>query len=337
MNRFLLATITAALLSAPNVVSAKNPAHPTAIAPVDRLRDQIALLAKATDGVVGVAVQRVEGGPLVTLNGDTSFPMASTFKIAVAATAFDQVAKGKLHLDQMVDVDPSMFVESQGIQDQLRHPGISLSVINLVELMLNRSDNTATDVLVDLVGGPREVTAWLRSAGVTGQQVDSDTNRLILRALDVTPEPGTFEENRQRAYAADPFVRERDTRSIPNPAFDADPRDSSTPEAMAAMLGKIARGEVLRPDHSKLLMEILHRCVTGRTRLPGLLPAGTPVAHKTGSLFGIANDVGIITLPGDRGAIVIAVFVKGDTRGVETRERIIAEIARSAFDFYLFN
>jgi beta-lactamase class A len=66
-----------------------------------------------------------------------------------------------------------------------------------------------------------------------------------------------------------------------------------------------------------------------------LLPPGTPIAHKTGSLNGLGNDVGLVTLP-DGSSFVIAVFVMKDSKGKQVRDRIIAEAARAAHDYFLF-
>lgn len=298
------------------------------------LEAALARIAAQTDGAVGVAMQRVGGGPIVTLNPGTTFPMASTFKIAVAGAIFDRIDRGELALATMIPVDPGVVVNSAGIAETLPHPGIALSLHNLLELMLTRSDNTATDVLVAQAGGPAKVTAWLRKVGIAGgQRIDADTARLIYRALDITPGPGTFRENIDRAFAADPAKRERDQKRIPNAPFNADPRDASTPEAMLALLQTIAAGKALSPSSTATLLAIMERCHTGDKRLKGLLPAGTVVAHKTGTLMSIANDVGIVTLPGGT-RFAIAVFVKGDTKGTETQDRVIAEIARTAFDYY---
>jgi beta-lactamase class A len=70
-------------------------------------------------------------------------------------------------------------------------------------------------------------------------------------------------------------------------------------------------------------------------RIKGMLPAGTPVAHKTGSLNGTGNDVGVVMLPDGR-SFAIAVFVMKDTNGHEARDRIAAEAARAAYDYFLF-
>jgi beta-lactamase class A len=103
---------------------------------------------------------------------------------------------------------------------------------------------------------------------------------------------------------------------------------------MARLLVKIQKREV---KGAELLLDILRRCQTGEARLKGLLPEGTAVAHKTGSMgVTITNDVGIIALPGGAGHVAVAVYVKASDQPERARERAIAEIARVARDFFLF-
>ncbi len=309
----------------------------TAEAPArGRLEAEFARLAKQTDGIVGVAVQRVGGKDMTVLNAGTTFPMASTFKIAVAGKIFSRIDKGELTLGQLVTVDPAVIVNSAGIADQTPHAGVALSVYNLLELMLTRSDNTATDVLVTQAGGPAAVTAWVRGLGIAGQQIDGGTGALILRALGVAPGSGSFEQTLNAAIAADPSIRERDLKRIPNTAFNNDPRDASTPEAMLKLLLTIQSGKALSASSTKTLIEIMERCHTGDKRLKGLLPLDTVVAHKTGTLMSIANDVGLVSLP-DGSKFAIAVYIKGDTKGTEVQDRVIADIARVAYDYFLLN
>jgi beta-lactamase class A len=131
-------------------------------------------------------------------------------------------------------------------------------------------------------------------------------------------------------------VRPED-RSAAAKKFDADPRDTSTPDGMAVLLARIFRKDVLRSETGDLLLDIMRRCRTGDQRLKGILPALTEVAHKTGTIGGTTNDVGIMTLPDGAGHVAIAVFVKSSTNPVPARERVIAEIARAVHDYYLFN
>jgi len=266
-----------------------------------RLVESFARAAQQTDGVTGVAVQQIGGSDAMTLNAGTGFPMASTFKISVAGAIFSLIDSGKLTLGTMIAVDPALIVQSDGIADQTPHPGVSLSVHNLLELMLTRSDNTATNVLSETVGGPAAVTAWLRSIGISGgMQVDRDTRR----------------------------VRADGTR------FDIVTTNNSTPEAMLKLLLTIRAGKAVSAASTKTLIEIMERCHTGEARLKGLLPLGTVVAHKTGSLQDVSNDVGFVTLPNGN-QFAIAVFVKADTKGPQVRDRVIADIARASYDYFL--
>jgi beta-lactamase class A len=301
--------------------------------PPTAIEAEIAELSKGAGGVVGVAAWRLDGeGPRVLVNGGERFPMASTFKIAIAGAVFAAVDAGRLKLDQMVAVDPALYVPSEVIADRFIHAGVSLSVHNLIELMLTQSDNTATDVLMKLAGGPQAVTQWVKVQAVQGLRVDRDTAGLLRDFFGLSA--GPFQESLAAAVKIDPALEEKGAH--PNPAFDDDPRDSSTPEAMAELLTRIFSGRALSSSSTTALVAIMQRCRTGEARLRGRLPAGTVVANKTGTVGGTVNDVGVITLPANKGQIVIAVFIKKSDLPFEKRERAIAEIARSVRDHYLF-
>jgi beta-lactamase class A len=265
------------------------------------------------------------------VNADERFPMASTFKIAVAGAILANVDAGKLRLDQLVAVAAEDIVASDGIASLAIHPGISLSVHNLLELMLTLSDNTATDVLTRLAGGPQAATAWVRKQGVEEQRIDRDTAGILREFFNLPP--GPFNQALQEALKQDPQLEERGNH--PNAAYDNDVRDTSTPTAMAQLLTKIFNHQALSVSSTKVLIDIMQRCHTGAGRLMGRMPAGTVIAHKTGTIGGTVNDVGVLTLPGGNRQIVIAVFIKASDKPMEERERVIAEIARSVRDYYL--
>src|SRR5581483_4591564 len=144
------------------------------------LHNELARLARCAGGVAGVAASRLNGKSApIHINGSEPFPMASTVKIAVAATTLSMIDKGELQLDQMLVIESENRVPSQPIADFFLHPGLSVSTANLLELMLTHSDNTATDVLMRLVGGPRAVNTWLVNQGIEGQRVDRDTAGLL--------------------------------------------------------------------------------------------------------------------------------------------------------------
>lgn len=298
------------------------------------LEAEIARLSTAIDGKVGVAAWKLDGrGERVLVNAGERFPMASTFKIAVAGAILAAVDAGRLQLDQLVVIEPSVLVPSDGISSMLLHPGVSLSVHNLLELMLTLSDNTATDVLTRLAGGPQAATAWVRRQGIEDQRIDRDTAGLLRDFFELPA--GPLQQVLQAATKKNPKLEERAMH--PNAAFDKDPRDTSTPDAMAQLLTRIFNRQALSASSTQVLIDIMQRCRTGAARLRGRLPTGTVVANKTGTIGGTVNDVGVITLPDGKGQIVIAVFIKESDKPFEQRERVIAEIARSVRDYFLFS
>jgi beta-lactamase class A len=166
------------------------------------------------------------------------------------------------------------------------------SVRRLMARMLIHSDNRAADTLLGDIGGPDALEAWLRHHGVTGLRVDRTIAQLL-----------------------------RDKRDL------WDPRDSSTPIAMVHLLQRIYKAELIRPESRNYLLDLMGQCATGRNRIKALLPFGTPVEHKTGTLNGLSDDVGFITMP-DGHRVAVAIF----TRGGSNRPRTIAEAARAIYD-----
>ncbi|WHO38334.1 class A beta-lactamase [Sphingobium sp. AP49] len=290
--------------------------------------------AALSDGTVGIAAMDLQTGEIQARNGDTLFPMASAYKVAVAGKILSLVDAGSLRLDDRLALDPALASEG-GIAWMFSRPGSTLPVSQLLDLMLTRSDNNATDVLVARAGGPQAVNDWVAALGVHGLRVDSDTAHLLYRAMGIHPLTGTFRQNADAARRADPLIQQRDVRDLPNMDFMLDPRDTATPLAMTALLAAYEAGRALKPESTQLLFTIMGHCQTGKARLAGMLPPGTAIAHKTGSLNGIGNDVGIINLPDGR-RFAITVFVMKDSRGHVSRDRIMAEAARAAYDYFLF-
>jgi beta-lactamase class A len=303
-----------------------------------RLEREMDRVSKIAGGVVGASVIHLETGRKVSFHGGEQFPMASTFKIPVAAQLLHRIDAGEVKLDQMVELHASDLHPGSGtLTDLFNKPGVALSVRNLMELMLLISDNSATDVLLRLAGGADAVTARVRELGITGISVNRPTARLIADrdgVKNLPPENQWSPEMWSKLLDAVPSDESKKAAA----AFDKDPRDTSTPDAMTSLLARIwlHDPEVMKPESADLLLDIMRRCQTGQTRLKGILPQGTEVAHKTGSIGGTTNDVGIVTLPDNTGHVAVAVFVKASEKPVAERERAIAEIARTAHDFFLY-
>lgn len=300
-----------------------------------RLTREVERVARLSGAVVGVAATHIETGRSVTLRPTERFPMASTVKIPLALEVLTRVDQGKESLDRMITVEPRDLHPGSGtLTDLFNKPGVSLSVRNLLELMLLISDNSATDILLRSVGGGEAVTARMRASGIDGLRVDRPTAWLIADASGLKL-PRESEWSPQ-VFASAFEATTAESRAESARRFRDDPRDTSTPEAMARLLVRVHNRELLKPDSAELLVDILRRCRTGQARLKGVLPAGTEVVHKTGSMPGVVNDVGVVTLPDGAGHVALAVFVKNGEEP-EKMERAIADVARAAHDFFLFH
>ena len=299
---------------------------------LQRLERELARLGKASGGITGATAIHIETGRRVSLNGSERFPMASSYKVPIAVQLLTLVDQGKVRLDQMIELKASDLHPGSGTLTGLfNKPGVALSVRNLMELMLLISDNSATDVCLRLAGGGDAVTARMKELGINGITVSRPTIGMISDWIGVTEADWSATE---LDYKRRPNAEERKAAAK---KFDADIRDTSTPEAMSDLLVRIYRKEILKPASAELLYDIMRRCQTGDARLKGILPAGTEVAHKTGTIGGTTNDVGIITLPDNVGHVAISVFIKSSEKEVPQRERVIAEIARAVHDFFLFH
>jgi beta-lactamase class A len=303
--------------------------------PFQRLTGEIVRAAEEAGGTVGMSAVHLESNRRVAFNSGERFPMASTYKIPLAFQILFKVDQGAITLDQMVELRVNDLHPGSGVLTELfKKPGVILSVQNLLELMLLISDNTATDLLLRLAGGPEAVTARMREVGIREMEINRPTVNLIADSEGYTlpPEMEWRPEIFQRLHEATPD----ETRRTAAREFERDSRDTSTPEAMVMLLERIHRGDQLKGESRALLLDMMERCQTGPSRLKGILPPRTVVAHKTGTFSGITNDAGIITLPEDAGHVAIAVFVKSSEKKPAERDRAIAQIARAVYDFFLF-
>src|SRR3954451_24937583 len=235
------------------------------------LEQQLSSMVSSKSADVGIAALDLNTGETVSIKGNTPFPMASTVKVAVAALYLAQVDHGRRSLDDTIN---------------------GRSARRLMAPMLIHSDNHATDMLLNDLGGPSAVHDWLQDNGMTGLRVHRNISQLLRSKRDLW-----------------------------------DRRDSSTPVAMVELLKRIYKAELIKPESRNYLLDLMSRCETGKNRMKALLPSGTPVEHKTGTLDGLTDDVGFITLPDGR-RVAVAIFARGGA----DRPRTIAETARAIYD-----
>ena len=264
------------------------------------LERRIAQIADGSDGRIGVAALDLSTGEEVMVLADQRFPMASTSKIAVAATFLEGVEQGRWSLSSEFPLLIPLRSAKYSSPTAPVRKGNYMAARDLIEIMITRSSNTATDALLDVVGGPQAVNAWAYRNGFRNFSIDRDIATLVR-------DDGEYD-----------------------PATYIDMRDSATPRDIVRMLAALNNGGVLSDASRSVILGSMSRTRTGKRRIPALMPAGAEVMHKTGSLNNTSSDVGIIRGPNGR-SIAVAIYVTGQGAKLN-RERKIAEIARALYD-----
>jgi beta-lactamase class A len=266
------------------------------------LRKQFEEIAAAAKGHVGIAAQLLESGETTELHGNEHFPMHSVYKLPISMAVLQRVDRGELKLDQKVKIEPKDFVR-KGMYSPVRdkYPdGAELTIAELLRYTICESDGSASDVLMKLIGGPESVMAFLKEIQVPDVQV-----------VNSEKEIGRDWETQYRNWA--------------------------TPKGALALLEALQSKRGLSRESQILLLKLMTESTPGGKRLKGELPAGTVVAHKTGTggtrngITSATNDIGIITLPNGQ-HLAIAVFVSDSSADEATRDSVIARIAKAAWD-----
>ena len=286
-------------------------------------------------GQVGVAIKHLESGAEILVNADSRYPMASTFKLPLLVELYYEKAAGLLSMDDRIEVMPGdMHIGSGAIIAQYDLPGLQLSIHNLINLMMRISDNSAADILLNRAG-PANVTARMKALGLDSIRVDRTAQELILdqSGLDYVKYGALpAREVRKMLDAIDAVTAAR-----ANDQFNKTEKDVAKPSDMNRILEKLYRGEIVDRATSDEIIDILKECQTGTARIPGLLPSETVIAHKSGTIGGSVNDTGIVFLPYNAGHLAITVFMKDAKASTADRERVIADITKYAYDYFVHN
>jgi beta-lactamase class A len=302
-----------------------------------RLHARIRRIAARLDGATGVYVHHLARGEMVALDADRPFQMASVFKVPLLAELISQAAAGARSLDEQITLVDTMKVPGSGVLKELS-AGLRLSVRDLATLMIIVSDNTATDILLSLVGMDA-VNARLRACGLTRTTVTMGCRALLTEIVGLADAPDTPETRR---LAADRLRRrELDYNSR---VYHDERANMTTPREMGRLLERVvgptlegapsadasADGAPLAGEACRLMLDIMRRQQV-RDRLPLLLPPGVDLAHKTGSITRVSNDAGVLFTPA--GPCIVSVFTRDLADDLKGR-LAIAEIGRAVYNAY---
>jgi beta-lactamase class A len=256
-----------------------------------RFVDELKRLESESGGRLGVTLLDTGAGQRIGHRMDERFPMCSTFKVLASAAVLQGVDAGKESLARRIYfTDVDLVTHSP--ETQKRVGPVGMTVAELCEAAITLSDNTAGNLLLASIGGPQGLTAFVRKLGDEVTRLDRAETEL-------------------------------------NEAAPGDPRDTTTPNAMASSLRALALGDVLSAKSRAQLVAWLTANTTGGKRLRAGLPAGWRIGDKTGTgERGTANDVAVIWPP-DRAPIVITAYLTGAAVSADHQDTIMAAVGRA--------
>ena len=236
---------------------------------------------------------------------------------------FRQVEKGKLSLDQKITLRDVDKVPGSGILKELSE-GLDVSLRDLLSLMMIISDNTATDLVAARVGFSN-VNAALQSLGLTKTSVTRYCREILfdLVGINMPLKDMTLSlfETTQEA-----------PQGSPSWSLGVEGNDITTPNEMNMLLELVATGKAASKDSCDQILGIMARCQTGPSRMPKYLPAKeVKLERKTGSLPGIRNDVGVVTIKATGERYVLSCFTMG-AEDVYAAEEAIAQVSLNVYN-----
>lgn len=251
--------------------------------------ERIADLEKQNGGRLGVAVISLSGERLLSVRGNERFAMCSTFKALLGAAVLARVDAQRESLGRMISYQESDLLDYAPItKDNLASGGMSIAALN--EASIQYSDNTAANLLLDTIGGPAALNAFLRSLGDTTTRLDRNEPSL-------------------------------------NTNLANDDRDTSTPSAMASSMQKLFYGKTLSLTSKEQLKAWMFGNTTGDARLKAGFDKNWLIGDKTGTgPHGAVNDIAIV-YPRGLPPFVIAVFYTGSSASAEVKNKVIADVA----------
>jgi beta-lactamase class A len=277
------------------------------VTPLARLQSNIERITRSVNAKWGIYIKCVETGEEIAINADETMDTMSVIKIPLMAEVFRQIEAGKFALTDRVTLKESDKRPGTGVIRSL-DAGASLTIKDLITLMIIVSDNSATDMLFEKVGGVDPVNKLMQSYGLSSIKATAPSD-VWFKALRAEPDLWKFHTEGKTPYGL------------------------SSPRDMGRLLERIHKSEVVSKQASEQMLQIMRGQVYS-SRLPKYV-TGFRVPHKTGDFLPyIGNDVGILESANRH--IVISVFTARHNGIGPNLEDAIGRIAEQVANYFAY-
>ncbi|WP_373419390.1 MULTISPECIES: class A beta-lactamase, subclass A2 [Aquimarina] len=275
---------------------------------IETLKQKIEDIINSKNAVVGVAINGMETKDSLSINGQRHFPMQSVFKFPIALTILSEIDKGNLSLEQKIDIKKSELLPGLWSPIRKKYPeGATLTIAEIIKYTVALSDNAGCDVLLKLLGEPQAVEHYFSKLG--------------FKDFSVKINEETMQNN-----------------------WDLQFLNWTTPKEANKILATFYKNNnnLLSKEGHEFVWSVMKGTKTGKNRLRGQLPKETIVAHKTGwsgvhketGITAAVNNIGIVFLPNGK-YFIISVFVTESVENFETNEKMVSDISKAAWDYFI--
>ncbi|WP_245859737.1 class A beta-lactamase, subclass A2 [Spirosoma aerolatum] len=274
---------------------------------LNSVRQQIQHIVAGKKATVGIALMSDDGKDTASIYGNRHFPLQSVFKFHIALAMLSQIDQGKFSLDQPIKIQKKDLLPKLYSPIRDKYPnGTTMNLSEMLAYTVSQSDNVGCDLLLKLLGGPEAVERYIKQSG---------TNDISIKVNEETQQAN----------------------------WDLQFKNWTTPRAAVNVLQTfyVNRNKRLSTQSHDFIWTVMKGTQTGQARLKGQLPKQTIVAHKTGSsgtnkagITAAVNDIGIVFLPNGR-YYFISVFVKDSRENEDTNEKLIADIGKATWDYFM--
>lgn len=272
---------------------------------IDKLRTELNQIISTKNATVGISLKGIGNKDTLSINGNMNMPMMSVFKFHIALAVLNEVDNGKLALNQKVFIKKEDLKEGtwSPIREEFPNGNMDLTIDQLLRYTASHSDNNGCDILLELIGGTETVQKFINKNGIKDFNIKVNEDQM---------------RNWENLY-----------------------NNTTTPIATTQLLDKFYKGKVLKKATTKYLYQVMVECSRGITWMKAGLPEGTELAHRTGisgtnekNLRVAMNDIGIVKLPNGK-HFILSVYLKNITEPREDTEKIIADITKATWNYFI--